>query len=295
MTPAAEWDITPELTKRLLEEQFPAWATQPLHFIGSGWDNENYRLGTDYVVRLPRRASGAELMAHEIDCLPRLPRLLPIPIPLPLGVGKPSAYYPWPWSILPWFEGVNAAHALPRASEAPRLIEFLTLLHGVERPDFAPPNPYRSEPLALRDANIRARMDNLKTKTPLLTPHIEALWQSAIDAPLCTAQVLVHGDLHATNILIEAERFAAIIDWGDITVGDPAVDLASLWMLFPELDCRRAALRLYGATPDMIRRAVGWAVYYGVVLLDTGWNHNPEHERVGAAILERLAKEPLHL
>jgi aminoglycoside phosphotransferase (APT) family kinase protein len=37
---------------------------------------------------------------------------------------------------------------------------------------------------------------------------------------------LCHGDLKAAHILIEADRLAGVIDWGDAMVGDPLWDVA---------------------------------------------------------------------
>jgi aminoglycoside phosphotransferase (APT) family kinase protein len=35
-----------------------------------------------------------------------------------------------------------------------------------------------------------------------------------------------------------------------MTVGDPATDLASIWMLFADLDARQQALAAYGDLPE---------------------------------------------
>ena len=287
-TPPADFHIDENLVKSLINKQFPEFDHLPVRFLAAGWDNENYRLGDQYIIRLPRRTVAAPMVKYEIDCLPLLPPGLPIDIPAPVRAGQPDDEYPWHWSIIPWFDGTNAAQALPDPSEAPRLVDFLKKLHVVERPDFVPHNPHRSEPLSLRDEAIRARMERLKSKTPLLTSRVEQLWQEAIGTPFPEKMVLVHGDLHSGNMVVHNGKISAVIDWGDITAGDPAVDMAIFWMLFPDPEVRRRAFELYGADEDLVRRATGWAVYYGVVLLDTGWDSNPEHAGMGRALLERL-------
>ena len=45
--PAAEVEITVDLVRALLAEQFPALATLPLTLVANGWDNAIYRLGDD--------------------------------------------------------------------------------------------------------------------------------------------------------------------------------------------------------------------------------------------------------
>ena len=42
----------------------------------------------------------------------------------------------------------------------------------------------------------------------------------------------LHGDLHPSNMLTHDGRLSAVIDFGDITSGDPATDLALAWMMF---------------------------------------------------------------
>ena len=290
-TPPAEIPIDTNLVARLLQAQCPQWADLDIRFLGAGWDNENYRLGDQFIVRLPRRAVAVPLMQSEINCLPRLPHPLPISVPVPVYVGHPDQHFPWPWTVLPWFDGTNASYALPNGSEALRLAAFLCHLHTYGNAEDAPHNPHRSEPLRLRDEAIKTRMARLKTKTPLLTPLIEALWDRAINTPFPDRMHLVHGDLHSGNVVIHENRIQAIVDWGDVTKGDVAVDLAIFWMLFPNKTTRTRAFQAYGASDDLIKRAIGWAVYYGVVLLDTGWEGNEEHASVGAALLHCLSKE----
>lgn len=290
-TPPAEIPIDTNLVARLLQAQCPQWADLEVRFLGAGWDNENYRLGDQFIVRLPRRAVAVPLMQSEINCLPQLPQPLPISVPVPLYIGQPGPLFPWPWTVLPWFEGVNAAQALPKASEALRLAAFLRQLHDAGNMENVPHNPHRSEPLRLRDEAIQTRMARLKTKSPLITPVIEEIWQTAIQTPFPHNMQLVHGDLHAGNMVIHENRIQAIVDWGDITKGDTAVDLAIFWMLFPDKQVRTQALQAYGASQDLVQRALGWAVYYGVVLLDTGWGNNEEHEKVGTGLLSCLAED----
>ncbi len=46
-----------------------------------------------------------------------------------------------------------------------------------------------------------------------------------------TGMVVVHGDLVTDHILVEdgAKHLAGIIDFGDVALGDPALDLAGCW------------------------------------------------------------------
>ena len=82
---------------------------------------------------------------------------------------------------------------------------------------------------------------------------------------------------------------AGVIDWGDMTSGDPAIDLACLWMLLPDDASRDRAQRAYGATGSALwTRARGWAVLFGVMLLDTGLAGNARNAAMGELILRRI-------
>ena len=95
------------------------------------------------------------------------------------------------------------------------------------------------------------------------------------------------------NVLVDQGVISGIIDWGDITSGDPATDLASAWMLFPDPQDRQELWKAYGHVSEpTLRRAMGWAVLFGVVLLDTGLADHPGHEAIGRRILAHLVPQP---
>ncbi len=124
----------------------------------------------------------------------------------------------------------------------------------------------------------------------MITARLLAVWRAALDASPCAGRQWLHGDLHPLNIVVEKGRITGIIDWGDLNGGDPATDLAVLWMLFDTFD-RGSALAAYGGIdPDLEARAKGWAMLFATVLLETGLEDHPGHAAVGAQTLRRLAQ-----
>ncbi|MDJ0789409.1 MAG: phosphotransferase, partial [Myxococcota bacterium] len=77
--PGAEVEVDAALVARLLRAQHPDLAERPLRLLASGWDNLIFRLGEAHVVRLPRRALAAALVANEQRWLPELAERLPLP------------------------------------------------------------------------------------------------------------------------------------------------------------------------------------------------------------------------
>ena len=98
--------------------------------------------------------------------------------------------------------------------------------------------------------------------------------------------------MHPRNVLVAEGRITGIIDWGDITSGDVATDLASIWMLFANRSDREKALSAYAEVSEAtLRRAKGWAVFFGIVLLDAGVIDNPRHAEIGRRTLLRVAED----
>jgi aminoglycoside phosphotransferase (APT) family kinase protein len=288
-TPAAEVEIDAALIQALLEEQHPNLAHLPCVPVEAGWDNVMVRLGDSFCLRLPRRAAAAEAIAHEQEWLPGLAENLPLHIPVPLWTGVPGCGYPWRWSIVPWLPGAAADLVAPLDTEAARLGAFLKALH-IPAPQEAPTNPARGVPLQQRAPQVEERMRRLASRSPLITPEMRRMWQAALAAPMDVGPTWIHGDLHPRTVLVEHGTLSGIIDWGDIATGDRATDLAAVWMLFEDAQARRLAFSAYGTVSyATYMRAKGWAIGFGVTLLDAGLEDDPRHAVIGEQTLLRIA------
>ncbi|MGE3800423.1 MAG: aminoglycoside phosphotransferase family protein [Candidatus Kapaibacterium sp.] len=288
-TPPAEVEISYELVRSLLSRQHPDLADLPLQIVDQGWDNVMFRLGNDFTVRLPRRAVAATLIEHEQRWLPLIADQLPLPVPVPLRVGEPNEHYPWKWSILPWLRGETADLSEPDTLAAERFANFLRALHQPP-PSGAPRNPVRGVPLNDRAVIVEERMERLSEKTNLITSDVRNIWNDALRAEIDIPSTWIHGDLHPRNILVERGAITGVIDWGDMASGDPATDLAAIWMLFADFRTRKDVLRHYNPqlSEQTIARAKGWAISFGVVMLETGMNDHPAHAIIGERALRRV-------
>jgi aminoglycoside phosphotransferase (APT) family kinase protein len=265
--PAAEAEITPELVRRLIDRQHPDLAHLPVELLASGWDNVMVKLGDALIVRLPRREAAAGLVRNEQRWLPVLAPRLPLPVPAPIRIGQPDLDYPWEWSIVPLLPGQIAWRNLPADAEdaAVRLGGFLAALHAAAVPE-APVNPFRGIPLAGRaeaDArNLAAVRDQVDHDAAM------CVWQAALNAPRWAERpVWVHGDLHPANILVHDGQVSGVVDFGDITAGDPATDLAVMWMLLPAESHTTFRQAYGGADADLWTRARGWALVLSLAFL----------------------------
>ena len=215
-------------------------------------------------------------------------------MPTPYRLGQPTANYPWCWSILPWFSGVTAEEVPLNPNQAIKFGSFLRSLHLPAPPD-APLNPFRGVPLQHRAVDIEARIRRLKSTTNLFTSQIENIWYAALNTPIDISARWLHGDLHPGNIVVKNGEICGIIDWGDLTSGDVATDLASIWMLFSERDVRQRAIAEYShISNSTLLRAKGWAIYFGIILLDVGLCDRSPKAAIGERTLGCVAEDGLN-
>src|SRR5262249_19031975 len=81
-----------------------------------------------------------------------------------------------------------------------------------------------------------------------------------------------HGDLYARHLLVDdAGALSGVIDWGDVHLGLPWLDLSIAFGFLPP-SARAAFFETYGGVPDraLVRRARLRALGYAVALLVYG-------------------------
>jgi len=263
--PPADFHVDEALAARLVAAQHPDLAG-PVRLVANGWDNAMFRLGDRYSVRMPRREAAVGPMRNEQRWLPELAPRLPVAVPAPVRNGRPAPElgYDVPWSIVPWFDGASGLAFDPetRGVAVNALAAFVAELGATPAPADAPANAFRGVPLVHRDGTVRARLAGGRIPEAAALTHV---WERALVAPEWTGpNVWLHGDLHPANLLLAPSgALVAVIDFGDITAGDPATDLATAWLTFDprsrrifraELEARRGVDE---ATWD---RARGWAL-----------------------------------
>ena len=294
--PVAEIDITETLVRTLVASARTDLAGLPIVEVGQGWDNSVWRLGQDLAVRVPRRQMAVELLRNEQVWLPQLSAALPLPVPEPLVNGAPTADFPWPWSICRWVPGVSWAESPPldEIAAACALGAFLHALHRPAPPD-APRSPFRGGTVAERDATVRARLSllaDMSMGTSVRIGVLLELWDRVLVADTGSTRWLswAHGDLHPLNLACHDGRLSGVLDFGDLTVGDPAVDLSVGWTVL-DAPGRDALFESYDAGPAAIVRGAGWALNHGLACVTGSADHSAV-AAIGWRTLERLSEEP---
>ncbi|WP_202618917.1 aminoglycoside phosphotransferase family protein [Paenibacillus sp. EZ-K15] len=253
----AEWEVTEPLVRLLLNRQFPQLSTLKVQEIGNGWDNTVYRVGDEYVFRFPRRDIAITLLNTEAKILPKLEHYITVPYAKPLFFGKESEDYPAPflgYTYLPGKFPIGISDEA-RMQSAATLARFLKNLHTFPV-EIAQQAGVLSDQRNLTDlAGRKDKMLNFLSRLTLYITQAElneiADYLQGIQLDRVRHQhVLIHGDLHFKNMLVDdAGKLSGIIDWGDINIGHPACDLSIVYSFLPPAS-RAAFYDIYGEVDE---------------------------------------------
>ncbi|MFD4637582.1 phosphotransferase [Lentzea sp. NPDC058436] len=235
--------------------------------LGEGWDSTAVLVGGRWVERRPRRPEIGPQLVRESVVMPWLAPRLPLPVPVPVLVSSDPVVARH--ELVPGEELVS-----PNAVQGRQLGEFLRALHA------APV----SEAVALGVGPMALPVERFRAEVRV--PGGEELLAKINGLP---ADTLVHGDLGPEHVLGRDGVLTGVIDFGDLHVGDAAIDLA--WALHstpPEF--ADAVAHAYGVTDELRARALIWhqlgpwhEVLYGNDIGD------PEIAKIGlAGVQERL-------
>ncbi|MCX6994702.1 MAG: aminoglycoside phosphotransferase family protein [Chlamydiae bacterium] len=286
--------IDDTLVRRLVAAQFPEWEGLPVTPVArSGWDNKTFHLGEHMLVRMPSSGDYAMQVEKEHKWLPKLAPFLPLPIPVPLAIGEPGHGYPFRWSIYRWLDGDTAAsaHIDDLCEFATSLAQFLTALEYIDPTGGPFPGPhsfYRGGSLTNYDAETRQAIAALKNKIDVSAAT--EVWEFALGSTWNRSPVWVHGDVSVGNLLVQEGKLSGVIDFGQLTIGDPACDLAIAWTLFEgkSREAFRASLTL---DPGTWARGRAWTLWKALIIASglTGTNAI-EGEQCWSIIDEVLAE-----
>ena len=296
--PPAEVRIDESVVRRLvatLGDAVPDARGLALAHVAEGWDCSVWRLGDDLALRVPRRRAVADLLVGESRALAEVAPYVEatgVHVPAAVVVGQPSEDFPWPWTLVRFHPGTSGLN-VPRERRAPWAAPLAAALAALHRPaaDEHPRNPFRGVPLADRAAAVGERLDRV---ADALTPEehralVEA-WRDGLGAaPWAGRPLWIHGDLHPGNVIARGAELVAIIDFVDITGGDPAYDLAAGWLVFDEAGRRDFVDASPHVDSHTWARARGWAAAMAAMLLLAG-DDDPSYARLARETVTGLAQ-----
>ncbi len=231
--------------RRVLAEKFPALAVESLEYVSEGWMSVAVLVNHHLIFRFPKRAEAAADLRVEMSLLPVLAPMLPVKIPSFEYIAEEGGRaYPFAFVGYERLPGLAQEDWPDEVAEAhwwrPPLGEFLTTLHAfpLELARAAGVLDNRATMLPEPGRNWRETLNSLwQTVQAQVFPRLsEAQRRGVIDrfeAFLGNDRffqfepVLLHADLWDDHVLLDLDnrRLSAIIDWGDVCIGDPAYDV----------------------------------------------------------------------
>ena len=176
-------------------------------------------------------------------------------VPNPTYIGKPSNDYPYSFHGYSIIKGKSGCHANltleERISSITLLAKFLKTLHSI------------SEYQAIKVGAKPQVFDRTKTDkviealnervNKIITRDIDLINKSVFQYEMSIAKginlspnkVLVHGDLYCRHLMFHEGQLTGVIDWGDVGINSPAVDLAVIFSFYPQ-SARHTFLSIYG-------------------------------------------------
>ena len=218
------------IAKRYLE-QIHRELTEPvdtISVIDQGWTNLVFEVNGRWMFRFVRDKWNTQI-AVERAFLPQFAPVSPVRVPEIFAQGED--YFAYPKIVGERFSAENFAYltSTEQSTVLRQLGRFLTTLHNFE---FSHPN--------LSDAPYGGRdfwHDVWPIVAPLLSVEVRQSAQTyftktlGILSSLHTPQTIIHADLGPNNTRLDLARrcLGGIIDFGDLSLGDPAADFASCY------------------------------------------------------------------
>ena len=213
-------------------------------FLGEGWCSRVYLVNDELVFKFPKHAEAWKELLREIRFLEFAADKLPLAVPRYVHVAPDYAVYRY----------LRGRAIDPDAADADTLAMFLRALHGLD------PDPELREMLPCEDRRAIAEEYFERTEravVPKLLTHEAARLRQEFEMYLSTPEnfvvrpVVLHGDFAADHILAEDDSIKAVIDFGDVSWGDPDYDFMYLFADLGWVFVEKVA-RSYGH-PDLER------------------------------------------
>ncbi|MGH2390426.1 MAG: phosphotransferase family protein, partial [Chloroflexota bacterium] len=224
---------------------FPALSINTISPFGVGWANITWLVNGEFVFRFPKNARVAEATLREIRVLPALRSTLPTTVPdFRYAAPHGADVYPFAfagYTLVPGIPLKEAPRGLDLTTPAGAMGAFLSALHRY--------------PVSLATAlgvpggtaeDWRTEYADWHEETRRLgAPYLTVNEQAVVDAIMerflqddrhfAFTPVLLHRDLGEEHVLIDPRTclLSGVIDFEDMSIGDPAFDFIGLTALGP--------------------------------------------------------------
>jgi aminoglycoside 2''-phosphotransferase len=222
-------------------------------FLGEGWTSRAYLVNGDRVFRFPKREDFWPELEREIQFLAETASTFPLQVPRYALAAHHSPAAPHGFATYTHIAGSPIVPAAmseeERSAAADAIAAFVRALHDIA--------PARLDVQLPRQDARRSATELRAHAEVFVMPQLERARADALrarfDGYLASSRnfsftpVVCHADLSADHILAVDQRVVGIIDFSDISLGDPDYDFSSLFIEVGEAFALDVARR-YGHT-----------------------------------------------
>ena len=254
----------------IISKQFPQYAHLEIRKVEkSGHDNRTFHLGNDFSLRFPSSIEYSTQVLKEHRYCGKLKESISFQITEPIELGNPSDLFPFHFSINKWIEGesINSINIIDKCQLARDCARFLLELKQCDTNDGPLPgahNFYRGGNLSIyHDETIHA----IHQCVDFDQSQCLKIWDLGLNSNYMDSNSWIHGDFEKDNLLVKNGKLYAVIDFGNMAVGDPACDYVMAWTYFDKAS-RTIFLKDLHLDQSTINRAKAWALWKALITLN---------------------------
>ncbi len=241
---------TKKVTK-IINSDFADLKIREISYVDEGDNSEVYLVNNLYIFRLPKHERASTSLKKEIKILPKIKNSLNLSIPDFTFIGKPSRIFPMYYAGYKKIEGkalskktFNNLSTQEKDKTAQQIAVFLKKLHSF------PIKDNEKEYLKVKDFKAKCKSDYHGAKEkiyPILTSaerkSLDKIFKEYLNNSynFKYKPTLIHNDLSYDHIFFDTKenRICGIIDFGNITIGDPDYDFTLIAYYYGEKFIKR--------------------------------------------------------
>lgn len=252
----------------LIKEKNPSIIIEKYNFNCEGQNNDVVIINDDYVFKFPKYQEGIEKLKREIDVLDVLNRYITLDIPRGKYINVDVLEVGQVYCGYKMINGVSFRKEIFKKVKdskdiTTQLATFLKQLHSI------PVEEVQSCGVKIIDnhSEWESLFNRIQEKLfPFMKKESQKLiyhnFNSFLNQNFNIENTLIHGDFGPSNIIfdLDKQRISGIIDFNDVSIGDPASDIASLTGPFGYgVDFVKSFELIYPNIEELLQRAEFYA------------------------------------